>query len=216
MPTRIDHITITAPSLDSGDAWLFAQTGVHAQPGGAHPRMGTHNRLLRLGDTLFLEVIAVDPGAPTPLRPRWFELDAMTPAGMPRLACWVARSDGDLAQALARATEDLGVAEPMSRGALTWRLSIRADGSLPLGGVAPALIAWDGDRHPASGLADRGCRLLRLALLHPEPSRLRALLAALDVDEPGVAIEVVAADAPALVADIATPAGLCTIGAAPC
>jgi len=32
---------------------------------GAHPLMGTHNRLLALGD-LYLEVIAVDPAAQPP------------------------------------------------------------------------------------------------------------------------------------------------------
>ena len=49
------------------------------QVGGEHPRMGTHNLLLRLGDSVFLEVLSPNPDAPPPSRPRWFGLDALRP-----------------------------------------------------------------------------------------------------------------------------------------
>ena len=32
--------------------------------------MGTHNLLMRIGDQVYLELIAIDPEAPTPGRPR--------------------------------------------------------------------------------------------------------------------------------------------------
>ena len=60
--------------------------------GGAHPLMGTHNHLLRLGETLFLEVIAPDPAAGPSLRPRWFALDdprvRAELTASPRLTTW--------------------------------------------------------------------------------------------------------------------------------
>ncbi|WP_393939598.1 VOC family protein [Piscinibacter sakaiensis] len=60
--------------------------GCAPEGGGAHPHMGTHNRLLRLGDHCYLEVIAIDPAAPPPARARWFGLDRLAPDAAPRLA----------------------------------------------------------------------------------------------------------------------------------
>ena len=46
--------------------------------------MSTHNHLMRLGNSAFLEVISIDPDAPAPARTRWFDLD--DPAMRARLA----------------------------------------------------------------------------------------------------------------------------------
>lgn len=174
--------------------------------------MGTHNLLLPLGDAVFLEVIAINPKAPAPQRPRWFELDRLPPHAKPFLGCWVARTN-DIHASLAAASEPLGVVEPMSRGELEWLISIPEDGSLPLAGTAPALIQWHTDTHPAKGMQDQGCRLVGLQLLHPEPARLKALIDSLRFREPVSTLSVAEAAAPGLVAHIDTPQGLRTIGA---
>ena len=212
VPTcHIDHITVIAPSLEAGAAWVRECLGVDPQAGGAHPRMGTHNLLLPLGATMFLEVIAVDPAAPRPSRPRWFALDRVTADAAPRLGCWVARTD-DIDASLDAITEDLGAAEPMSRGALAWRISIPADGSLPMGGAAPALIQWPTDVHPARGMRDSDCTLVELRLVHPEPRRLTDLLRSLRLAEWGTTLSVHEGAVPALMATIDTPSGRRTIG----
>ena len=167
-PSQIDHLTVTAPSLAAGAAFVQEVLGVAPQAGGEHPRMGTHNLLLRLGDSLFLEVIAVNPQVPAPDRPRWFGLDRMTPDTLPALFTWVVRS-ADIHASAAAATEPLGVVEPMSRGALDWLITIPADGSIPLDGVAPALIEWHTEIHPAARLEDKGLSLQRLEIFHPAP-----------------------------------------------
>lgn len=208
---RIDHLAVTAPSLEAGSAFVQLCLGVAPQPGGVHPRMGTHNRLLRLGAGLYLEVIAVQPGAPDPGRPRWFGLDDLAADALPRLGCWIARTD-DLPGRLAAASEPLGSAEAMSRGALHWQISIPGDGVPPLGGVAPALIQWDTTPHPAEALPDLGCQLLALELRHPDPARVQALLRTLDLADPAVAVSVVPSDTPGLRAHIATPQGLRWLG----
>ena len=82
----------------NGDDYLESMLGVRPQRGGKHAAMGTHNsRLLKLGERCFLEVIAIDPDAAAPARPRWFDLDrpAMRAllAQQPRLIHWVARTD---------------------------------------------------------------------------------------------------------------------------
>jgi hypothetical protein len=66
---RFDHLVVAAASLASGAAWLERRLGVPLQPGGQHSAMGTHNRLLRLGADSYLELIAIDPSLPAPVRP---------------------------------------------------------------------------------------------------------------------------------------------------
>ncbi|MFT7058852.1 MAG: hypothetical protein ACJASV_001357, partial [Pseudorhodobacter sp.] len=71
---RLDHIAVAANTLAEGTAWVEAQLGVTLAPGGQHPLMATHNRLLGLADD-YLEVITINPDAPAPPHPRWFDLD---------------------------------------------------------------------------------------------------------------------------------------------
>lgn len=150
--SSLDHLVVVAPTLAAGAQYVEERLGVAMQPGGKHPRMGTHNLLLRLGDC-YLEVIAPDPDAPPPTRPRWFGLDELGSDAEPRLAHWVARTRG-LAEADARLMQTFGRIESMSRGTLAWQISIHADGQLPLSGVLPSLIDWGDARHPR-GCADR-------------------------------------------------------------
>jgi hypothetical protein len=205
--TRFDHLAITAPTLAAGADFVRAALGVEMRPGGSHPRMGTHNLLLRLGDGVYLEVIAVDPAAPPPGRPRWFDLDALAPDAPPRLAAWVARTD-DIHTAAAASPEPLGSVEPMSRGALHWLITVPADGRPPLAGAAPHLIHWQADPHPAARLPDSGCTLAGLDLSHPEPDRVAGVLAAV-----GFAGPVAVRPGPSgLAARVDTPAGRRTLG----
>lgn len=166
---RFDHIAIAAESLEAGVAWVEAQLGVRLTGGGKHPTMGTHNRLLSLGD-LYLEVIAVDPEAAPPGRPRWFDLDGF--AGAPRITNWVVESD-DLLTDLGRAPVGSGVPMALARGDYRWRMAVPENGRLPFDGAFPALIQWDGP-HPALALPDMGVRLQRLVIHHPEAEALRA------------------------------------------
>ena len=93
---ELDHLVITAPTLAAGTAWAESILGVTLQAGGEHQRMATHNALLRLGNSTYLEVIAPIPAAPRPNQPRWFELDRIDADALPRLVTWVART-GELA-----------------------------------------------------------------------------------------------------------------------
>ena len=102
----IDHLVVAARTLEEGARWLEERTGVPAVPGGRHALMGTHNRLVALQGGMYLEIIAIDPQAPTPGRPRWFALD--TPAMRarleqgPALVHWVVRTpDIEVARAAA-------------------------------------------------------------------------------------------------------------------
>lgn len=204
---RLDHIAVTAPDLARGASYVSDVLGVPLSPGGEHPAMATHNRLLRLGDAIYLEVIAPNPAAPRPARRRWFGLDEAGQAGAPRLAAWVART-GDIHAAVRAACEPLGDIEPLRRGALRWSMTVPPDGGLILGGAAPMLIEWHAGGEVASRLADVGCRLRRLEVCHPEAHRAASLLGSIGLADAAVAIAPLAAgQRPYLVAHIDTPSG---------
>ena len=200
MALELDHLVVCAQSLAEGAGHVSALTGAVLQPGGRHAAMGTRNLLLSLGSSLYLEVIAIDPDAPAPLRPRWFALDEFT--GPPRLAHWVARCD-DLEAALAEAPAGAGEIMALSRGDLRWRMAVPESGRLPFGGMFPGLIEWQGRAHPAARLPDSGCRLLALEVIHPRASELAACLPELG----GAPVAFAAGPRPALRARLSTPAG---------
>ena len=212
MALAFDHLVIAARTLAEGVAFVEARVGVPMGPGGKHAAMGTHNRLLSLGPGRFLEVIATDPEAPPPARPRWFTLDRAETgerlARGPFLIHWVVRSD-DIERALAAVAPEPVEILALSRGDYRWRIGVPADGGLAHGGVAPTVIQWEG-RQPAEALPESGCRLERLELRHREArSTLQALRAAgLLQSDPIEARE----GGPGLVAHISSPRGIVALG----
>lgn len=124
--------------------------------------MGTHNRLLSLGDCRYLECIAIDLESEGPQagRRRWFDLDdpalqAQLGDG-PALVHAVVRVN-DLDAALA-AWGDAGFeAVTATRGALSWRIAVRSDGRRIDG--RPTLIQW-GAAHPCDRLPPAGVQLV--------------------------------------------------------
>mgnify|MGYP005839413895 FL=1 len=195
--TRLDHLVLAAQTLQDGVEYVQDTLEVVLPlAGGRHPLMGTHNRLLNLGGGVYLEIIAIDPQAPAPGRPRWFELDCF--AGPPRLLTWVARTE-----ALERyAALGLGPVTKASRGDLEWHITLPEDGRLHWGGVVPYLIRW-GPKHPTDTLLDVGCRLVEFLVFHPQPEPA-TLLQKLDL----VHVRLEPSHLPRLEAFIQTPRGL--------
>jgi hypothetical protein len=198
--SRVDHLIVTAASLREGVDHVRDALGVEMQTGGEHASMGTHNCLLKLGDKVYLEVIAANPAVPRPNRPRWFQLDEAESVRTPRLAAWAARCD--YIHALAPAS--LGKIETLTRGSFHWLMTIPEDGKLPLQGIAPSLIEWRSETHPAQGLKDSGCSLVRFEGFHPQPEKVTSMLQSIGFDGEFV---VSRGETPRLVAHIQTPAG---------
>jgi hypothetical protein len=203
--SQIDHIAVTAPSLEAGVDYVRGALGVPLQVGGEHPRMGTHNYVLKLGEKVYLEVISINPAAPDPGRPRWFDLDTPDAKPAPRLATWIVRTN-DIQAAVSVSPIFSGNIEPMSRGALHWKIVIPEDGSLPLGGVVPTLIQWQ-DLHPAETLQDLGCTLLRLEGFHPEAKMVNEVLETIGFQGEFSVSALAPGARPYLVAHIQTPTG---------
>jgi len=196
---QLDHLAICAADLDTGVAWAEARLGVALGATGRHARFGTHNRLLGLGEGLYLEVIAPDPDAPVE-GPRWFGLES--PPLHPRLGNWICRVP-DLDAALVDFPE-CGAAVDLARDALRWRISVPTDGSLPLDGALPTLLQWQVAKPPGDSLPDSAVRFLGLEVTHPQAGAL-----ADRVQVPGVTYRTGAV--PGLSARFDTPRGEITL-----
>ena len=75
----IDHLVFGCDHLQAGTLFLEQMLGVGFSGGGKHPLMATHNRLLKLQDSIYFEAIAIDHEAEQKNgdigRKRWFSLD---------------------------------------------------------------------------------------------------------------------------------------------
>jgi len=219
---RLDHLVVSARTLDEGTQYVADTLGAAPAGGGAHPSMRTHNRLLNLWGGAYLEVIAIDPDADEPAnaRARLFALDdpatrARLESG-PYLSHWVARVERpkNLALWQQQYPQRISTVVPMTRGDFTWGLSVPDDGAFPSwqhagDGIVPTLIQWSTALHPTQRLPESGIALRTLSAVHPQADLIAAHL-----DWLGAAhlIKLAATDgAPALVAEFETPGGLRTL-----
>lgn len=207
---QIDHLVFAAATLAQGIEHIAALTGVTPRPGGKHLGMGTHNALLRLGEHVYLEIIAIDPEQPKPLRRRWFDLDdgnlMADIVDRPRLIHWVARTP-DIEAAAQHARYDAGRILPFARGEYRWQIAVPDDGKRPGAGVLPTLIQWE-SAHPADALPDSGLTIEQLAASHPDPATVRRSLERLGLGE---AIRVTFDRDARVAAMLRTPRGLLSI-----
>jgi len=187
----VDHLVVMAASLEEGAAWCEATLGVTPGPGGEHPLMGTHNRLINIASPAFtrayLEIIAINSVATRAYLAgarRWFDMD--NPALLqrvaqqgPQLIHWVASVPNIAAavQTLAAQGIDRGPALEASRmtpnGLLQWQITVRDDGQRLFDGCLPTLIQW-GSVHPTDSMPHSGVTLQSLQLSHPEAPALQA------------------------------------------
>ncbi|MEW6704937.1 MAG: VOC family protein [Pseudomonadota bacterium] len=217
MTVELDHLVVAARTLEQGVAWCEATLGVTPGPGGRHALMGTHNRLLKIGRAprfprAYLEIIAVDPEAARPGRPRWFGLDdpalQAAIAERPRLVHWVAGTRAldmqrwGLVASGFNPGQTLAVSRDTPTGRLRWRMVLRDDGALLAGGALPTLIEWD-SVHPTGAMPDSGLLLSELVLRGLPPQAQAVLRPQGVVCAQG--------DGPALQALFETPCGPVTL-----
>ncbi|ADB38766.1 VOC family protein [Spirosoma linguale] len=133
LQTTFDHLIFGSYFLEDGVNFILDQLGIRPQKGGQHLTMGTHNAVLKLADTTYLEVIAIDPNLPKPPRPRWFGMDNLQP------------------------------------------------------GIAPTIIQWAGEAHPAQRLSASDVTLTAIEAVHPNAAELNTWLTEIGYDGPFIA-----------------------------
>lgn len=189
---NIDHFMYAGPQLGRLCAGFQALTGVEPEPGGQHPQLGTCNRLVGTGGSLYLELIAPDPSS-TATSPMRSGIEALTRPGLHRFVMNATGRDLDALQsAYARASipariHDMHRLTPAG-ATLRWRLLVPEANRFGL--FAPFFIDWLDTPHPASSLrADFA--VVRCEAGHPSAGELSALWVELDVR-----VELHASDAP--------------------
>jgi hypothetical protein len=220
---HIDHLVVSASTLDEGVAWCEQTLGISPGPGGEHPLMGSHNRLFAIASPhypkAYLEIIAINKGAACARKQgerRWFDLENETlqlqlKQSGPQLIHFVASTPraAPAMQALATLGIDRGELLEASRmtpqGLLSWKITVRSDGQRLMNGTLPTLIEW-GNVHPTDHMAASGVTLQSLTASQPETHALRAAYTAIGLQ--GV---VVSQGANNLIATLQTPRGLVTL-----
>lgn len=185
---KLDHLTVIAPSLAEGVGHVRDCLGLDVPFGSRHAYMGTHNHRLRLGDSTYLEIVALDPDGSDPGRARWFGVDdhrrvrADWVEGR-RLRGWVANVQA-IGPVLSEHAAIFGEKVPLPPETPTFAFSIPQDGSLPLDGAAPSLIDHHGDSGYIATIPDLGARLVSFTLEHPDPATIASLYHRLNIDRP--------------------------------
>ena len=185
MDTRLDHIVIAASTLEQGADYIREQLGVEIPDGGRHEMMGTHNKVMSLGNSVYLEVIAVNPKMQPPASPRWFGLDdphvIHSISRKPRLLTWAVNTS-NLEYLVEQSSVNIGDIRHAQRDNLKWKVAITEDGRLPGAGFIPLCIQWLVDFHPSENMQQLDCKFESLSLFHPRPQWLRSSLASIHAD----------------------------------
>ncbi len=72
---KLDHIVLGACSLEKGTEFVENILQAKLSDIGYHKDMGTHNRVIRINNEIYFEVIAINPEMKNFKHKRWFNLD---------------------------------------------------------------------------------------------------------------------------------------------
>ena len=204
--SRIDHLVMGAVDLTSGQNYVQQIFGALPVIGGTHPTMGTHNCLLRIGPSSYLEIISINQDIEQPKRPHWFDLDKLLPNNEPKLLTWVVRTN-NIQAVVSKSKISFGRIEKMKRGNLEWLITIRKNGSMPLHGICPTLIQWQTGGHPTDKLPESGCSLIRLESFHPKAKWIKNTLTSIGFQDKFIVEKGEEMVKPSLIAYFETPNG---------
>ena len=198
----IDHIIWACPDLESGIDQFEEMSGVRAVAGGKHPKLGTHNALLHLGNRSYLEIVAPDPnhdGGP------WSRsLQQLTE---PILLHWViARPNlGDYVSGLSGMIGGDNEVDSIARqhptlGELNWEILLLPQHDY--GCLVPFLIDWGDSTHPTD-LLEHHCTLRNVRISTPDLPNMMKIASWLAIDA-----EFIEANEPKLEVWIDSPKGV--------
>ena len=186
--STIDHIVIGAANLEKATEKVEGLLQTKFSTSGKHTLMATHNRLARLQNSAYMEIIAIDPIASFPKscfqEKRWFSLDSgKTKRRLslgPQPLCWVVAVN-NIEQTASNCGYEPGRVTEMSRGDFRWKLTVPDSGELSENGVLPVLIEWPNAKNPAQMMPKSGLILKQLLLSHPNPNSIERILSKLDI-----------------------------------
>ena len=186
--STIDHIVIGAANLEKATEKVEGLLQTKFSTSGKHSLMATHNRLARLQNSAYMEIIATDPSATFPKsrtrEKRWFSLDSRKTKRRlslgPQPLCWVVAVN-NIKQTASNCGYEPGRVTEMSRDDFRWKLTVPDSGELSENGVLPVLIEWPNAKNPAQMMPKSGLILKQLLLSHPNPNSIERILSKLDI-----------------------------------
>ena len=189
--STIDHIVIGAANLEKATKKVEGLLQTKFSTSGKHSLMATHNRLARLQNSVYMEIIAIDPSASFTKscfqEKRWFSLDSATTQRRllkgPQPLCWVVAVN-NIEQAASNCGYSPGRITEMSRDDFRWKLTVPNNGDLSAGGILPVLIEWPKGKNPAEAMPKSDLVLKQLLLSHPNPNSIERILSKLDISGP--------------------------------
>ena len=193
MQNQLDHIVIAHPNLDQAMEEFADLTGCVPAYGGPHIGGGTHNALVSLGDSVYIELISPDPdqiGKSTQRQSNNLGQRLSTYKGS-KLLAWAIRSS--VLDEMSGVLHGFETAKPfnMSRkqpdgDTLNWRLMNLVNHDLK--GFAPFYIDWLECPHPTSTNPIAG-EFQSLRVTHSD-SRLGDIVSETVADREGVEFEI--------------------------
>jgi len=72
---KLDHIVLGSLTLEEGTEFLENILQAKLSDIGYHKDMGTHNRVIRISEKVYIEVVAIDPKRKNLNNRKWFNLD---------------------------------------------------------------------------------------------------------------------------------------------
>ncbi len=168
---KLDHIVLAANTLEEGTSYIEKKLQVKLSDVGYHNDMGTHNRVVKISKSVYLEVISIDPNSRHLRSKRWFNLDSLKLQSQlrqsPRVIGYVIEN---------KDTKILKYYEPFfkaSRGKYKWQFAmpstnvgISIDQS-HLNGIIPNLINWKSEK-PINKMQDNHLNLEKIQVILTE------------------------------------------------
>ena len=165
---KLDHIVLAANTLEEGTSYIENKLRIKLSNIGYHKDMGTHNRVVKIGKSVYLEVISIDPNCKQIKSKRWFNLDSS------KLQSQLRKSPRVIGYVIENTTNKiLKYYEPFfkaSRGEYKWKFAmpcnnsnISADQSYQ-NGIIPSVINWESEK-PIYKMQDNHLNLEKLEIL---------------------------------------------------
>ncbi|GLR17550.1 VOC family protein [Portibacter lacus] len=182
---QVDHIVYCVLNLEDAVAELEERLGVKPVIGGKHLHQGTKNALVHLGNTCYLEILAVDETNKKVEAPRWMGIDLIKRNKITRWALKTEDAQKD-AKVLSGYHPKMGVVKGGERktpngDTLKWDLVMPLEE--PEVEVIPFMTDWTkSDIHPTDSL-EAQCKLLGLEIDHPQSSEIDVVFEKLNIDQ---------------------------------
>ena len=147
---NLDHIVFGSYTLEEGTKFVENILQAKLSDIGYHKDMGTHNRVIRISERVYLEVIAIDPKSSNLSNKKWFNLDNS------KLQSKLKKSPQIIGYVIEN--KDINITKhydpffESSRDIYKWQFAMPSfnknflDSEMLDAGMIPSLIAWKSDK----------------------------------------------------------------------